>query len=109
MLEHASETANKYVSINSFFVSQNEILAALENASGKKWDVTKTTNAEANRVSKEKLDRGDYSGVVPLIAALLFSGNEWVHHRGPDNQMLGLSQDESLETVVGKIYRGEKV
>lgn len=109
VLEHAAETANKYVSINSFFVSQNEILAALEKTSGKKWETTEITIAEANKVGKEKLDQGDFSGTVLLIAGLAYSGHEWVHHYGSDNKMLGLTQNEDLETVVAKIYNGEEV
>ena len=109
VLEHAAETANKYVCINSFFVSQNEILAALEKTSGKKWETTEITIAEANKIGKEKLGKGDFSGIVPLISSLAFSGHEWVHQYGSDNQMLGLTQEEDLETVVAKIYNGEKV
>ena len=109
VLEHAAETANKYVCINSFFVSQNEILAALEKTSGKKWETSEITIAEANKVGKEKLGKGYFSGIVPLISSLAFSGHEWVHQYGSDNQMLGLTQEEDLETVVAKIYNGEKV
>ena len=109
VLEHASETVNRYVYVNSFFVSQNEILAAFEKASGSKWEISRASAAQTNKIGKEKLLQGDFSGFVPAIQGMLFGGHEWVHHRGADNKLLGLSRDEGLDSVVAKIFKGEVV
>ena len=97
------------MAVNSFKTNQNQLLAALEKASGKKWEIEKSSAAEAGRVGKEKLAQGDFSGVVPAIIGLVYSGNEWAQGHGTDNKLLGLSQDEDLESVVAAVLKGDKV
>jgi len=63
ILERPAETANRYVFINSFHVTQNEILGALEKETDAKWSVKKTTCMEESRLGRELMARGDWSGV----------------------------------------------
>ena len=104
---------NKYVYINSFFVSQNAILEALELATGgDKWEVEHTTAKEANEEGRRRLGEGDIMGLVPAVMGCELSGEEWVHHYGKDNlSVLGRETmgKEELREVVGRIVRGEEV
>ncbi|KAF4631096.1 hypothetical protein G7Y89_g7039 [Cudoniella acicularis] len=66
-LSKPAETRNKYLCIHSFTVTQNQILAALEKATGKKWDVTTSTTEAAEREGKELFGKGDYNGLLLLL------------------------------------------
>jgi len=111
ILERPAETANRYVFINSFHLTQNEILAALENETDAKWSVKKTTCMEESRLGRELMERGDWSGVGRAIMGASYSGGKFDFARGRelDNELLGLRTRKTLEEIVGKIVRGEKV
>lgn len=59
VLLHPEETKNRYVHINSFFASQNEVLAALETATKSKWTVTYADIKETFDKGKSLLLKGD--------------------------------------------------
>lgn len=111
ILLHPAETKNKYIYIASFTVSQNEVLAAVEKASGKKWEVIKTTSNEQMKIGQEKMIKHDYSGVKPLILAATYGegrGSNFASGESLSNDMLGLPK-EDLDEVVAKVIKGEKV
>jgi hypothetical protein len=53
----------------------SEILTSLESATGEKLTVTEAVTVEAERVGKEKLTEGDWTGVQSLLAYLMFGPN----------------------------------
>ena len=84
-LVHAAKTTNQYVYVNSFTLTQNKVLAALEKASGTKWDVSHSTAKEYGEASLQKLREsegqtpvrmskaGDYpEGAPELISAVIY-------------------------------------
>ena len=75
IIQKPAETANKYLYISSFTVSPNEILASLENATEEKWVVNKAKTAEAERVGRESMVKGDFSGIRSLLARLMFGAD----------------------------------
>lgn len=101
------ETKNRYVHINSFRVTQNQTLAALEKATGgTKWEVEKASSGEEGRRGRELLGKGDFSGVVPAICGVEYSGEDWVNFEpfGLWNEKLGLPKtNENLDEVVKKV------
>lgn len=108
MLQHPEETSNKYIYVHSFTVTQNEILAALEKATGTKWDVQHAT-VEATLVKgKEMLAKGDKSGAILLLQAC-FMGEGYGSDFGRDerlaNEMLGLPV-QGLEESVRRVVEG---
>jgi len=109
VLEHPVETANRYVHINSFHTSQNNILAALEKATGKQWSVEKTTCAEASKIGKEKLQNKDFNGFAPAVLGVEYSGADWrdyPKHFGLWNEKLGLpATNTGLEEAVAKVVK----
>ncbi len=69
-----------------------------------------TTCEEESRVGKEKLKKGDWSGIGQAIMGASYSGGEYDFAEGRelDNELLGLPMDEDLETTVERIVRGEQ-
>jgi hypothetical protein len=119
-LVHANKTANQYVYINSFTLTQNKLLAALERASGTKWDVTHSTAKEFGESSLTKLKEsesqspvrmspvGDYpDGAPQLITAVIYgyrpdgvvSLNDFEGKAKVWNQKLGLKEEEKIKVA----------
>jgi hypothetical protein len=107
ILHKPEQTANKYIPISSFSTSQNEILAALEKSTGKKWTIERTTAAQSILTGQEKLSRGDFSGALDIIKGIVSGGPVTGADLGASkelaNELLGLPQEtvaESVEKVV---------
>ena len=110
ILDKPAETANRYVFINSFRTTQNDILSALQTVTHQEWKVQHTTCEEQSRSGKEKLDKGEWSGIGQAIMGASYSGGEYDFAEGRvlDNELLGLPMDEDLERTVERILRGEQ-
>ena len=107
-LHMPKETANRYIPIHSFTTTQNEVLAALEKVSGKKWEVTHSTVAEAKKIGGEKMSKGDFGGFVDLIRAAIYDeskGSNFEKDQELANDLLGLPKEHLYETVE-KIIKG---
>lgn len=99
-------TRNQYVYVNSFTVTQNEILRALEKSIGEKFTVSQGTAEGLWKGGDAKVKEGNPFGVLDMIAAA-FYGKEGLAHfsvtKGLWNDKLGLSQEnleEYLESFV---------
>ena len=110
ILDKPAETANRYVFINSFRTTQNDILSALQTVTHQKWKVQHTTCEEQSRIGREKLEMGEWSGIGQAIMGASYSGGEYDFAEGRvlDNELLGLPMDENLERTVERILRGEQ-
>ncbi|KAL9598544.1 MAG: hypothetical protein Q9219_004446 [cf. Caloplaca sp. 3 TL-2023] len=111
ILQHPAETANRYVYIQSTRGTQNQILAALEKSTSKQWTVKKRESAEARQTGGAKLGKGDMSGIPDLIVGGILKGEPAANYdvtRQLDNGLLGL-KEESLEDLVDKVVKGQKV
>lgn len=107
-LENAEATKNRYVYVSGFQTSQNEILAAAEKITGEKWTVNKISAKDQIARGNELLQKGDFSGVGPLIQAVTF-GDEQLGDLKPSglwNEKLGLKQD-SLEDSIKAGFSGK--
>lgn len=111
ILEKPEQTANRYVFINSFHVTQNDVFNALKKASPGEWKVKKTTCVDESKLGKELMEKGDWSGVGHAIMGASYSGGKYdfAHGRELDNALLGLPEDQSLDYVVAKIVKGEGI
>lgn len=111
-MRNSTKTANRNVYVNSYRTTQNEILAALEKATGEKWKTTPASAEELRKEGQEKVSRGDFGGVKALIIGTMYCGVEaldYAKRRGLDNEVLGLPQEEPLEVFVEKVVKGEEV
>jgi len=101
VLQHPSLTANKYLRIASFTVTQNQILAILESETGTKWEVVKKSTDESAKVGQEKLAKGDYSAFGDFLKPYLFKdGHGHVASESElANGLLGLKKEDLKATL----------
>lgn len=108
LLLNPSAFVNQYVYIASFTTSQNEILAALEKASGTYKTETSTVDALIAQ-GRGKFEKGDYMGGFPdLILANLYGGEGNDHEAGEGlaNEKLGLTKESLEESIKYVLERG---
>ncbi|KAH6618675.1 isoflavone reductase family protein [Boeremia exigua] len=101
VLENAEATKNQYIYVSGFQVSQNEILAAAEKITGERWTTNKVSSKDLVAKGNELLQKGDFSGIGPLLQAVIFGDHKLgdLKPSGLWNEKLGLKQ-ESLEDSV---------
>ncbi|KAK5135075.1 hypothetical protein LTR08_005600 [Meristemomyces frigidus] len=104
ILQKAEQTENRMLYVQSFCVSENEIVRAYERATGDKWEVTKVDAEEFKSAEKAKADKGDSSSVEELVWYLGTVDADWTRNEGFAMKMLGL-EDEDLDAAVEKIVR----
>ncbi|KAL2355457.1 isoflavone reductase family protein-like protein [Cryomyces antarcticus] len=105
VLSKPEDTANKYIFVASFQTTQNEVLASLEKASRKKWEISETTSEESHKLGMNRFRRGDVGGSLqPLILSVVYDGEEGTFEE-LDNRMLELPR-EDLDETVKAIYVG---
>ena len=112
VLRNPEKVKNQNVYINSYRLTQNEILAALEKVTGEKWKTTPASAEERGKEGGAKLSKGDYSGIGDLIISIVYSGDDkldYAKQRGLQNDLLGLPKAAPLEETVAKILKGEEV
>lgn len=103
VLQNPEITANKILHIASFTVTLNDTLNALEEATGTKWKVEKTTSDEQIAAGQQKLRNDDFAGAVPhLVRATWYTkgrGANFAEDVGLDNDLLGLPKEDLLSVV----------
>ncbi|KAE8403078.1 hypothetical protein BDV37DRAFT_294817 [Aspergillus pseudonomiae] len=104
VLQHPQETRNKYLYIASVETTQNEILAALEEATGAKWSVKATTTEDQVDEGFKKLGAGDFSGAFQLVRATCYGNTPGLQaNYAKDvtlaNDVLGLKLESVRDTV----------
>ena len=101
-LAKASETANKYIYVQTATTSQNELLTAFEKSTGKKWAVEKKELQPILDDAYARLAKHDYSAIGPLIIGAIFTKgleNDYANHAELSNSLFGI-QEESIQSVV---------
>jgi hypothetical protein len=93
------ETANRMLFIQSFCVSQNKLVASLENATGAKWEEKQYDLQKYIKDKKIEADAGDHQANEDLVFALGVEDGDWRKKEGYAMELLGLSE-ESLDEVV---------
>ncbi|RDW68712.1 aromatic alcohol reductase [Aspergillus mulundensis] len=104
LLRQPEPTANQYLYISSVEATQNEILAALENATASKWNVQRTTTSVEVGDATAKLQTGDFSGALTLVRATVYGdipglGSNYAQDRALANDLLGLRAESVEETI----------
>ena len=101
------KTANKYMFIDSFTVSQNQVLASFEKATGKKWEETHVDAEEEKKIGLEKMSKGDFSGAMSLIRYINCvdgHGGNYIQYRKSADNLLSLPK-QTLDEVVAEILK----
>ncbi|KAI0191571.1 NmrA-like family protein [Astrocystis sublimbata] len=99
----APETRNKVLFVQSFCVSQLDVLAALQKASGQEWKVDYVDSEKFITEKKAKADAGDKQAVEDLVFALGALDGDWTTRENYSMELLGL-EDEDLDDVVKTVW-----
>ena len=106
-LQREEETRNKMLYVQSFCVSQNEVLRSLERATGEKWEVEQVDSGKFIKEMKGVLD-GDPSeeekskASEALVSVAGIIDADWEGKKGFANGLLGL-EEEDLDQVVNRV------
>ncbi|KAL2024910.1 hypothetical protein VTK56DRAFT_3609 [Thermocarpiscus australiensis] len=98
VLRHPDETANKYLSTASFNLSQNDLIALVEELTGAKFPVTREKSADVQKAGEEKLATGDPRAFTYLLRA----------HNSADGAGNELKDEESANDLIGLPYEDLK-
>jgi hypothetical protein len=100
---HGSESVrNKTLFIQSFCITQNQLVEALEKASGTKWTVTNYDSKEFIEARREKADAGDHMANEDLVYAIGTLDADWRQREEFSMDLLGF-EDEDYEAVVASV------
>lgn len=102
ILQRPEETKNRMLFIQSFCVSQNEVLASLEKAMGVKWEVERHDSDEFIKQKKALADKGDSQAIEDLVFVLGAIDGDWEGRPDFAMETLGL-ENEDLDAVVQKV------
>ncbi|KAK1777244.1 hypothetical protein QBC45DRAFT_417315 [Copromyces sp. CBS 386.78] len=102
--EHLEKTRNRVLMLQSFLVSQNDVVDVLEKVTGRKW-VREYVDTEEYIRERKKVADGGGEGAAEAIEDLVFAlgvvEGDWTNKEEYSMELLGL-EEEDLETVVRK-------
>ncbi|GJC83205.1 pinoresinol reductase 1 [Colletotrichum liriopes] len=101
VLQHPVETANKYINIVEFEVTQNQLHKLFEEETGANYTVEHKTADEAERVGKEKLAAGGRFPFEEFLQKYWFGDGPGhaIKEEDKANKVLGLPQSDLREVV----------
>jgi nucleoside-diphosphate-sugar epimerase len=102
ILEKPQETENKLLYVHSHYVTQLELLAALEKVTGDKFERIDQDSEEELKVVRPKMLDGDGEAREEVVAVWGVVASDWKNKKGFANTLLGL-QEEDLEETVRKV------
>ena len=101
ILRRPDETRNRVLMVQSFCVSQLDILRSLERVTGAPWEAVHVDLDEFVRKHKALADQGSKESIEDLVFALGVMEGNWEDKEDFAMDLLGL-ENEDLETVVRK-------
>lgn len=102
-LRHPSESFNKALKVQSFVVTQQQILKELEKQTGgEPWAVTNYTLDELRDAEKKGWAEGNPSSTLYTLRRIWSEGGTL--YETTDNEKIGL-KDENLETLEDAVHR----
>ncbi|KPI36605.1 uncharacterized protein AB675_4389 [Cyphellophora attinorum] len=96
------ETANRMLFVQSFCVSQNELVTSLEKATGANWELKRYDLQKYIKDKKVEADAGDHQANEDLVFALGVEDGDWRKKEGYAMELLGLGE-EDLDEIVASI------
>jgi uncharacterized protein YbjT (DUF2867 family) len=99
ILEKPKETENKLLYVHSNYVTQLELLEALEKVTGDKFERIDQDSEEELKAVRPKMLDGDGEAREEVVAVWGVVASDWKNKEGFANTLLGLQDDDLLETV----------
>lgn len=109
-LKRQGHTRNQFVYVNSFTVTQNEVLKALEKVTGDKFNVSQGTVEDLWQGGATQLEEGQPLGVLAMIAGTIYGKGRLANYsktKGLWNEKIGLAP-ERLDEVIESLIAGTK-
>lgn len=109
-LKRPGHTRNQFVYVNSFTVTQNEVLKALEKVTGDKFNVSQGTVEDLWQGGATQLEEGQPLGVLAMIAGTIYGKGRLANYsktKGLWNEKIGLAP-ERLDEVIESLIAGTK-
>ncbi|KAJ4294381.1 hypothetical protein N0V90_008071 [Kalmusia sp. IMI 367209] len=97
VLERPEETANKLLYIQSFHVTQNEVLAVLEKVTREKFQIVNQKSEERLKELRPKMLQGDFHATEETVGIWGLVASDWEGRVA--NELLGLKEEDLEETV----------
>ena len=101
ILQNPEETKNQIVYIQSFCVSQNQVIESLNRASGHRFAVSHINSQDALDDLKNRRDDGDPDAIEGTISILGMTRANWEAKLA--NRLIGLP-DESMDETIKRVY-----
>lgn len=104
VLLKAEETRNRRLFIQSFLITQNQLLAVLEKVTGRKWEAEHVESEKFMLETKSEIERdpGNHVAREDLVGVVGIVEGNWEEKESFANGLLGL-QGEDLEAVVRRV------
>ncbi|KAK0712832.1 hypothetical protein B0T26DRAFT_831993 [Lasiosphaeria miniovina] len=101
ILSHPDATANQYLGSASFNLSQNELIALVEELAGTKLAVTRVASADIQKKGEEKLAQGDFRAFIDFLHVHNFADGAGNALAPADsaNELVGLPYEDLRATV----------
>ncbi|KAH8175153.1 nmrA-like family protein [Sarocladium implicatum] len=101
-LQRSQQTKNRALYVQSFCITQKELVAALEKATGTSWAVEDLDSKAFMAEQKAKADTGDHAAVEEVVFVIGTLEADWTQKEDFAMELLGL-QDEDLGEVLARV------
>ncbi|OJD29109.1 uncharacterized protein BKCO1_930001 [Diplodia corticola] len=102
------KSANRYVYVAGFVVTQKEVLAAFEKVTGEKWSVEEVSVEARAKAAREGIEKGDFGKAADLLLAATFGKEELGTLPELWNEVVGLPAKGDLELTVKEVVEGKR-
>lgn len=104
-MKHPEETKDRYVYVNSFQLSNADLVHAIEKVVGgdEPFSITEASTYDLEKEGKDKVAKGDQSGYFDLVNTVRWrkgAGCDYSSQRKLDNEVLNLIDKEDLSSVL---------
>ncbi|TKA59914.1 hypothetical protein B0A55_11606 [Friedmanniomyces simplex] len=100
-----AETGNRMLYVQSFCVTQNQIIGAYEAVMGRGWEVRRFESGGFRDEQKAKAEGGEVEAVEELVWYLGTVDADWRSREGFAMELLGLEDEDLGEAVEGVVRR----
>lgn len=105
ILQRPDTTKNKMIYIQSFLVSQNQVVESFERATGSRWTRNRIVSETYRTEEKKKADAGDKEANENLVYYLGAVDANWTTRENFANKDLGFSDEDFDAAVRGAVAK----
>lgn len=102
VLRHPELARGKMLYVHSFLVSQKEVIAAFERATGRTWEVRRIEAKAFEQAERRKMEAGSAAATEELVWVLGTEDADWTRKEDFAMGLLGL-EEERLDEQVARI------